>query len=279
MKATSFLLRGLIGVGVSLAGMTYGRCIEGSGERISCPEAVAHRAGGIEVGEPEHSRAALDRAVADGVSVIELDLQASSDGVPFLVHGKHLKQHQYILPSGVARVKVENLSAQELRDVCHRASPSNCLIDASEGFAALKTSRADLLIDPKESNGSSPIQAALQLAERAGVRDRLIVLCSPAHECSGISKRVRLMFRISTAEEVRTVLPFKPYAVQVDEELLDSPEVATARARGVRLMVKTLDELGDDPEHWGELQKKGVDLILTDFPRLLGQSICREYRE
>ena len=78
---------------------------------------------------------------------------------------------------------------------------------------------------------------------------------------------------------MRTVLPFKPYAVQVDEELLDSPEVATARARGVRLMVKTLDELGDDPEHWGELQKKGVDLILTDFPRLLGQSICREYRE
>ena len=176
-------------------------------------------------------------------------------------------------------MKVENLSAQELRQVCHRAAPSNCLIDASEGFAALKDSRADLLIDPKESKGSSPIQAALRLAERAGVRDRLIVLCSPAHECSRISKRVRLMFRISTAEELRTVLPYKPYAVQVDEELLDSPEVVAARARGVRLMVKTLDELGDDPEHWRKLYEKGVDSILTDFPRLLEKRICREYPE
>lgn len=279
MKATSFLLRGLIGVGVSLAGMNYGSCIDGSGERIACPEAVAHRAGGIEVGEPEHSRAALDRAVADGVSVIELDLQASSDGVPFLVHGKHLKQHQYILPPGAARVKVENLSAQELREVCHRAAPSNCLIDASEGFSALKASHADLLLDPKESNGSSPILTALRLAERARVHERLIVLCSPANECSGISNRVRVMYRVSTAQELRRVLPHKPYAVQVDEELLDSPEAAAARARGVKLMVKTLDELGDEPEHWRKLRERGVDWILTDFPRLLGQSICREYRE
>jgi hypothetical protein len=199
--------------------------------------------------------------------------------VPFLVHGKHLEQHQHLLPLGVARVKAENLSAEELRQVCHRVAPSNCLIDASEGFSALQGFRADLLIGPKENNGSAPIQAALRLAERSGVRDRLIVLRSPAHDCSGLSNRVRLMFSISTAGELRRVLRHKPYALQVDEELLDSPEVAAAHARGVKLMVKTLDELGDDPEDWGRLREKGVDAILTDYPRLLRQRLCPECRE
>jgi glycerophosphoryl diester phosphodiesterase len=44
-------------------------------------------------------------------------------------------------------------------------------------------------------------------------------------------------------------------------------------------MVKTLDELGDDPEDWGRLREKGVDAILTDYPRLLRQRLCPECRE
>jgi hypothetical protein len=45
MRAVKKLLWELIRVVVCLLGLSHGSCTEGNGERVACPEAVAHRAG------------------------------------------------------------------------------------------------------------------------------------------------------------------------------------------------------------------------------------------
>jgi hypothetical protein len=80
------------------------------------------------------------------------------------------------------------------------------------------------------------------------------------------------MLRALTAEDFEHMVAHKPDIVQIDEELLTAARVQQAHSLGVLLLVKTLDQLGDNMEHWGKLLRNGADLILTDYPRAARKS-------
>lgn len=243
-------------------------------ERLHCLQPIAHRAGSAEVGLPEYSPSALIKAAADGLPVIEIDLQMSRDGVPFLFHGRHIKDRDYILPEGMTRVRPDNLAAKELRKICHRRASSQCLVQFSDALRIFESSAATIVIDPKQGEVPGLVDAALRLAAQAGMLDHVIVLCSPMEECRGVARDVKLMLRASGAKDLQRAVAAQPYAVQIDEELLQNPHAAAARRAGIRIMVKVLDELEDSPQHWRALGAIGVDAILTDYPRKLLSQGC-----
>lgn len=51
---------------------------------------ASHRGGHLKV--PENSLAAIDEAVAAGADVVEVDVQVSADGVPFILHDRTLER-------------------------------------------------------------------------------------------------------------------------------------------------------------------------------------------
>jgi hypothetical protein len=82
------------------------------------PLRIAHRGGVVGPGAPENSLAAVERAAAAGYDLVELDVERSREGEPFLFHdrGGHLGRC-----CGVD-ARIADLPAAALASLTYRAS-------------------------------------------------------------------------------------------------------------------------------------------------------------
>jgi glycerophosphoryl diester phosphodiesterase len=91
---------------------------------------VAHR--GETFGAPENTLAAFELAAARGADAVELDVQVSSDGVPVVIHDRHLDRTTD--GSGPVRsrtwAELRALDAGSWHDPRHRGEPIPSLEDA-----------------------------------------------------------------------------------------------------------------------------------------------------
>lgn len=247
------------------------------GASIECSVVIAHRGGAREAGVPDNSLAALAAAVRDGLEILEVDLRRSSDGRPFLFHDRLLTADPWNVPPPLLGQPFSSVAAAELEKICIPEAPQRCLPPFAKALDLLSPTAAVLLVDLKDQVSRGDVEQLLsEIVERKLV-ERIVFFCDPLAECElvrDVTSVVRIMARVHRESDLQTLLSRPPWAVQVDESMLSHPLLGELRERGVLVMVKTLDQAGDTPEHWSILRKDGVDLILTDYPRAARSELC-----
>jgi glycerophosphoryl diester phosphodiesterase len=276
MRINLFCIRLLLGT------LTFSACsapLIGQEGRASkeCPRIVAHRAGAREAGVPDNSLAAIAAAVADGLEILEVDVRRSSDGEPFLFHDRRLTEGPWDVPERLLGQPFSSVASADLEKICVAGAQQRCLPPFSKALDSTKAATFILQIDLKDRVSRSDVQQLISDIMKRKLAERIVFFCDPSVECElvrDVKSDVRIMARVYQASDLTSLLSEPPWAVQVDESMLSHPLLGELRERGVLIMVKTLDEMGDTPEHWSKLREEGVDLILTDYPRAARRELC-----
>jgi len=122
------------------------------------------------------------------------------------------------------------------------------------------------LLDIKSKN-LKDFEDAIKLATRYSFDTRIIIQCGNFE----IIKRLRekypkigVLARAFSISEVFDYLKLHPDIVQVDEAWINDQTIDEIHHRGAKVLIKTLDSLGDTIEHRDQLFRRGVDIVLTD---------------
>ncbi len=163
------------------------------------PWVIAHR--GSSVSCPENTAAAFDAALAEGCDGIELDVQLSADGIPFVYHDRTLSR------IGSGRRAASSLSMAELRELdagswwAPRFSDQRLL--SLEDLLARYASRTFLLIELKTYPRDAAAGGPGALAGAALAHAVTSVLLEQR-----VEKRVALLgFDLETLEAARARAP------------------------------------------------------------------------
>jgi glycerophosphoryl diester phosphodiesterase len=228
------------------------------------PRILAHR--GLAIEAPENTLLAFLHALALGITHLETDVRATSDGVAVLSHDPDLERL-----TGVA-TPILALSSQELRRV--RLPEGQEVATLREALAAFPDARFN--IDIKSDEALIPTIESIR-AERAtnrvlvtsfdDRRRRAAVAALPGVATSASSRGVlaaaaasRLPFRTAGQRTLASV-----QALQVPERFHGVPIVTPrlldrAHEHGVEVHVWTVNS----PSDMGRLLAMGVDGLITD---------------
>jgi glycerophosphoryl diester phosphodiesterase len=227
------------------------------------PIAFAHRGGAAE--GDENSMAAFGRAVAAGYQYLEMDVHATSDGVPVVFHDDSLDRI-FGRPG-----RIEDLTWADVASLRAHGEPVvPHLVDLLEAWPDVR-----LNIDMKADSAVDPTVEALW---KVNARDRVLLasfndrrvrwarqLCGP-RQATSMGQRETAALRIGSFHG-RGLAGFVPgvAAVQVPVryariKVVDARFVRHAHRLGMQVHVWTID----DPAEMHELLDLGVDGIMTD---------------
>lgn len=238
--------------------------------RTGSPVVLAHRGG--TVGVAENSRQAVESMLASGVTTMETDLRATSDGVAVLAHDVTLER-RFTDPRRVSDVTWWELDL--IRDVDHQSALR--LVDVLAEFPTLR-----LNIDLKSDDVVAP---ALRAVRAAGAVDR-VLLTSFSSRRLAIAERItrgRTALGTGMADAARLLAESRGLVSLARRSTTAAPPTGRAvqvplRFKGVDVVTPRFLELAHEREHvvhvWtindpGEMHRLldlGVDGIVTDDP-------------
>ncbi len=223
---------------------------------------------------PENTIAGIDAAIADGVDGVEIDVRATADGVPVLLHDALLAR-----TSGDPRA-VAAVALKELRSV-----------------------RVD---DPRGSVGPQPVPTLAEALARTAGRSLLVIEVKQPGIETAVARAVRAAegarcwvwsFRLDVCETYRDELPGVPVtllvppasggrvgangaleaaeraalaAVSLAHRLVDRPTVDDAHRRGLEVYAWTVNE----PADIERVCNAGVDAIVGDYPSRIAEVLA-----
>ena len=218
---------------------------------VGQPVAIAHR--GDHDRAVENTRRALVNASRSGVSIWEIDVRFTADGVPVLMHDARVDR----TTRGSGRVAALRLA--RLRAM--RTNDGQLVPTLQEVLSDARRRGARVLLELKTRPTAPQLRSVLQRIDREGMRSRVVVM-------SFDQTTVRLVDRASpvatglitrtavdpaTARSLGTTLAVRSDAV--------TPEaVAGWRAAGVRVLAWTPNASAE----WERLAAAGVDGLITD---------------
>lgn len=224
-------------------------------------DVIAHR--GASAHAPEHTLQAYDLALDMGADVLELDIRATADGTPVVLHDPTL-----------ARTAGDPRPVVRVSDVAlGRLDPAVRPLSLEAVFARYGC-RTRYLVEIKHLDAAGE-EAVVGLIARHGLGDRVTIqsfrrtilrgvrsldpslplapLFTPWTTSAYIRRRLDRMASFACA--------ISPCATSVD-----APLVLAARARGLSVSVYTVN----DELEMRRLLELGVDGIITDVPDRLG---------
>jgi glycerophosphoryl diester phosphodiesterase len=242
---------------------------------------IGHR--GAPVLAPENTIASLERAVAHGVDVVEIDVLDTHDGELVLAHADDLHEVSH----GLARGRVRTQTLDRLR----RVAPSLPTLDEALAFLAAHAPETGLQLDLKARGFERHVVEALRrhdLLRRTFVssfhRPSLGVLralepglplgLTYPQDRHGVSRRRAMRPLIAAAAAaVRRALPYRieawlartgAAAATLHWAILSRAAIERCHAHGAAAIAWTVD----DPHLASRLIKAGVDGIVTNDPRI-----------
>lgn len=246
---------------------------------------------------PENSHAALERCVALGVDVMEVDVRRSADGVLVILHDATVDRttdgHGAVDRLGWAELQRLHLRLGADGEGGDGAAPSEERVLTLDQMLALARGRILLNLDVK-ANIYVEVAAAVRRAgmERAIILKSEVGADTPAMAAEPTFSGIGYMpiplnpgQRADLAALLRrqTAAPAHPLGVELPR--LSAAQLAqvsaAARATGVRLWVNSLwegfvagyggdrDALRDPDAVWGRMYRGGVSIIQTDEPEAL----------
>lgn len=246
---------------------------------------IAHR--GIWRDAPENSLRAIERAIADGCDVVEIDIRKSADGEFFLLHDETLARM-----AGVD-LALETLPAQQLAELALRnrdGGPNNSLtgqlLPSLRQVFELTRGRIFIHLDVKDR---SLIPEVIALSKAMGV-DQQVDLWSPLRDtddlewirsqimAEGVACIAKTRLNVPDAAlQTELVFALRPDICEIYFDHIEQVTEQHARfaAAGIILWVNTLDNvscagltdtagLADPQAVWGRLLDAGVSAIQTD---------------
>ena len=229
------------------------------------PIALAHR-GGAEEG-PENTMAAFENAVRLGFRYIETDVQVTRDGVALAFHDERLER------VSDRRGAVSDMTWDELRGAkVHGREPIPRLEEVLDAWPEIR-----FVIEPKSDQSIEPLAEAIR---RVGALERVCIgsfsdwrvkrardILGP-ELCTTLGRRGVMRLRLASFGlpvggfvEAAAHVPVRFRGLPV----VDRQLVATARRRGIKVQVWTVNEESE----MDSLIDLGVDGIITDRPGLL----------
>ncbi len=214
---------------------------------------------------PENTLAAIDKALANGADMIEIDVRVSSDGVPVLSHGKSLAGHP--------RLHIREHSYQALQ----AARPDLPTLD--EAVRHVKR-RVPLMLEVKPGVAIGPFVATLRDALRDGWQPNDFLLGSKSqrilvalhHALPAIDKVVIERFlsvrAVSRAKQVGT------RTLAMNQHFVWFGFVSAMHRRGYKLFVYTLN----NPAKAKRWQRRGLAGVVTDHPELFASHTQNQKR-
>ena len=245
---------------------------------------IAHR--GIWRDAPENSLLAIERAIAEGCDVVEIDVRKSADGQFYLLHDASLKRMTG-LDAAVEALPSGELAAQQLHN--RDGGPENPLtaqmLPSLREVFELTRGRILLHLDVKDRN---LIPEVIAEAKAMGVDQEVDVWAElrnasdlawvEQHAMSQVAFIAKTRLNVPDATlQTELVFLLKPSICEIYFDRIE--QVAALRYRfaetGIALWVNTLDDVScagmtdtaalQDPEAvWGRLIDAGVSAIQTD---------------
>jgi glycerophosphoryl diester phosphodiesterase len=228
------------------------------------PTIVAHR--GLHAEYPENSNGAFRAAHKAGIEWIELDVHASADGEPVIIHDETLDRTTEAT-GPVAQRTLEQLQQIHLRR-CNDAQPHWCRIPALGGWIG---STIGLLVEVKPPDSMKLVRKVIDiLTPRRGpwviqsFDERNLI---HALACDVGTPTAMLVEDLPTLE---TSLANGWKNIHVRHDLLDAAVAQRMRLAGIQIGVWTPNT---ERELWRVLELD-VDMIITDEPLLARQLIA-----
>jgi glycerophosphoryl diester phosphodiesterase len=245
------------------------------------PLRIGHR--GAAALAPENTIASLERAVAHGVDVIEIDVLATNDGALVLAHADDLHEVSH----GLARGRVRPLTLDRLR----RAAPALPTLDEALAFIAERAPATGVQVDLKARGFEPHVVGALRrhdllarsfvssfhhssLATLRALEPTLPLGLTYPQDRYGVSRRRAMRpFIAVAAAAVRRALPIRldrwlartgAAAAALHWAIVSRAAIERCHARGAAAIAWTVD----DPAVADRLIEAGIDGIVTNDPRI-----------
>jgi glycerophosphoryl diester phosphodiesterase len=192
---------------------------------------VAHR--GLTEGMPENTIAAFQHAVANGVTVIELDIRSTKDGQLIVIHDAKVDR----TTNGSGRVSDLTLDQVKALSAGGATHPDQRIPTFAEALAFARSNPVRLVADVK---AGTPLDAVISQVRESKAEARIIL---------GL-RRAKDVSRVRAELPAVTILAFIP-------EPTDAPAFASRGAHIIRLRSDWIDA---DPSHIGRVRALGPEV-------------------
>ncbi|WP_448664014.1 glycerophosphodiester phosphodiesterase family protein [Sphingomonas sp. CJ20] len=229
---------------------------------------ASHRGGHLKA--PENSLAAVDEAVAAGADVVEVDVQVSADGVPFILHDRTLER----TTNGIGRAADKTYAELRALRLKGGDTPPPTLLEL------LRHSCGRVLVDlDMKTDQFAPVIAIVQ---GLGMVDQVMLFDSDSNllrAARAIEPALHVMTRLTAKTTLdginQGLAPVR--IVHADPESLDPAARDAIRQMPARIWENALGEVdtlmaAGSPKACPALkamQALGVNAIQTDRPALL----------
>ncbi|WP_430252790.1 glycerophosphodiester phosphodiesterase family protein [Neorhizobium sp. DAR64872/K0K18] len=258
-------------------------------DRNRDPAIVAHR--GAWRGAPENSLAAIERAIAVGANIVELDIRKSADGELFIMHDDTL-----LRMAGIDR-DAETFTIAELQAIAlreddggeHRATTDQRIPTLKQALEIIR-GRIFADLDLKDRDLFSEVAACAREMRAASFVDLKTTVMTRddlnwvrAQKIDGVPFMAMTKFTASGFDTTMALLgEIQPFMCEIHFDHLDTISANRQRFLGANmaLWVNTLDQVGSgewrddkaliDPDSiWGRLMDAGISVFQTDRPEEL----------
>jgi len=241
------------------------------------PQISAHR--GASRQAPENTLAAFQLAVDQQTDFIEIDVRTTADGAQICLHDRSLKRTTGLdkAVKDVALADLRGLSAgkwfdpkfaservPQLEEICALVSKNN---KAGQHYCRLYVDCKDIVAPVVVATLGR--YALLDSAVFYGDAETLLAI-------RNVSANARLMPPYPGSDKMQaTIAALKPYAFDVDWQMMNADLVAQCHAAGVRVFSDLLGD-NDKPQRYRDAIRFNIDLIQTDDVAAVRQTMADE---
>ena len=228
---------------------------------------AAHRGEHHQV--PENSLAAIEEAIQAGVDIVEIDVQVSKDGIPFLMHDQKVDR----TTPGKGKAESFNLTDLKQLKLKQQQTLTNHVIPTLEEALKLAKGRIVLDLDLK----TDQIDPILAIVEKVDAWKEVLFFDSDYAQLKRIKAKnpdSRLMPRAHNYAEADSAISlFSPVIIHIDEECYTREVVNLIKDNGANVWINTLGELDKQLLQAGEhsaldrLLANGATIIQSDEPK------------
>ncbi|OJZ02141.1 MAG: hypothetical protein BGP15_11735 [Sphingobacterium sp. 40-24] len=235
---------------------------------------AAHRGAHLE--QPENSIAAIEEAIRQGASVVEVDVRATKDGVLVLMHDKTVNRTT-TGQGELAKQTYAELQQLHLRKKANGEASDHVIPTLSE---ALRVAKGKIIVDLDfKEDRKEFIKKTYELVEQEGMEDQVLFFLYDYKDMPKIYKfnpTITLFPRARSMKDLEAILKMKLTSiVHLDESFTDTEKLNALRKQGIYFWMNSLGEYDDKAEQEGKeayrsfLEKYPfVRLIQTDHPSL-----------
>ncbi|WP_367870445.1 glycerophosphodiester phosphodiesterase family protein [Luteolibacter sp. Populi] len=237
---------------------------------------------------PENSIPAIERSIAAGAEILEIDLRSTSDGHLVIMHDATVTR----TTNGSGAVSSMTLAqVKALRLLGPNGAATSQQVPTFAEVMALVKGRAMVNLDKLDATHPTSLAAALQVLRDTGTLDHALFKGSaPAEAVKAVlqshAEEIHYMpvLTDTSAQAVLSVLEtLRPPAIELiftnaSTPMLDPAVLGKARETGTRIWINSLwsdlngghDDalaIGGDPDaSWGWIVSKGGSILQTDYP-------------